>query len=56
MIGGDNNLLEFYLDMFNCQVGKFPMKNLGVLELLLTFKMWNGIFGMRNWLRNLMFG
>lgn len=25
-IGGDNNTVQTYVDVFNCQVGKFPMK------------------------------
>jgi hypothetical protein len=28
-IGGDNKVTVFYADMFNCQVGKLPMKYLG---------------------------
>jgi hypothetical protein len=30
LIGGDNNLVVQYADLFNCQVGMFPMKYLGV--------------------------
>jgi hypothetical protein len=30
MIGGDNQIAEFYSDMFGCQVGSLPMKYLGV--------------------------
>jgi hypothetical protein len=30
LIGGDNNLAIQYVDLFNCQVGLFPMKYLGV--------------------------
>jgi hypothetical protein len=30
LIGGDNNLATQYADLFNCQVGLFPMKYLGV--------------------------
>jgi hypothetical protein len=28
-IGGDNDVMTFYADMFNCKVGKLPMKYLG---------------------------
>ena len=29
-VGGDNNILATYADIFNCQIGHFPMKYLGV--------------------------
>lgn len=29
-MGGDENILSTYADMFNCQIGHFPMKYLGV--------------------------
>lgn len=29
-VGGDDNILNTYADMFNCQIGHFPMKYLGV--------------------------
>ena len=28
-VGGDDELLTFYSDLFNCQIGHFPMKYLG---------------------------
>jgi hypothetical protein len=30
VINGDLNIMETYSDMFNCQIGKSPMKYLGV--------------------------
>uniref|UniRef100_A0A8R7QJD2 Reverse transcriptase domain-containing protein n=1 Tax=Triticum urartu TaxID=4572 RepID=A0A8R7QJD2_TRIUA len=30
-VGGDDNILQAYADIFNCQIGRFPMKYLGVL-------------------------
>jgi hypothetical protein len=30
LIGGDNELTSTYADIFNCQVGCFPVKYLGV--------------------------
>jgi hypothetical protein len=30
LIGGDNELASTYVDVFNCQVGCFPVKYLGV--------------------------
>ena len=29
-IGGDDEILDFYSELFNCQIGHFPMKYLGV--------------------------
>ena len=29
-VGGDDNILTTYADMFNCQIGHFPMKYLGI--------------------------
>lgn len=29
-VGGDDNVLASYADLFNCQIGHFPMKYLGV--------------------------
>uniref|UniRef100_A0A453QG48 Reverse transcriptase zinc-binding domain-containing protein n=1 Tax=Aegilops tauschii subsp. strangulata TaxID=200361 RepID=A0A453QG48_AEGTS len=29
-VGGDDDLLTFYSDLFNCQIGHFPMRYLGV--------------------------
>jgi hypothetical protein len=29
-IGGDNDVMAFYVNMFNCQVGNLPMKYIGV--------------------------
>ena len=29
-VGGDDNIPTTYADMFNCQIGHFPMKYLGV--------------------------
>ena len=29
-VGGDDGLLTFYSDLFNCQIGHFPMRYLGV--------------------------
>jgi hypothetical protein len=30
LVGGDNNLATTYADVFNCQIGLFPIKYLGV--------------------------
>ena len=29
MCGGDDEILKTYVDIFNCQIGHFPMKYLG---------------------------
>jgi hypothetical protein len=31
LVGGDNDLAKEYAEVFNCQVGLFPIKYLGVL-------------------------
>jgi hypothetical protein len=30
LTGGDNNTVERYVDLFNCQIVEFPLKYLGV--------------------------
>jgi hypothetical protein len=30
LVGGDNDIANFYADMFGCQIGTLPMKYLGV--------------------------
>jgi hypothetical protein len=30
VINGDNEIIEFHANMFNCQVGTLPMRYLGV--------------------------
>ena len=29
-VGGDDNILSYYAELFNCQIGEFPCKYLGI--------------------------
>ena len=52
VLGGDNIITAHYADMFNCQVGKLPLKYLGVPVTFAYLKLWNGTFWMLNLLKN----
>jgi hypothetical protein len=43
-INADNEVTQFYLDLFCCQVGQLPMKYLGMRVTFANLKMWIGIF------------
>src|SRR4051812_19010996 len=51
-IRGDDGILQYYYDLFNCQIGHFPMRYLGVPVSFTTLKVsdWDyvdGKFGSR---------
>lgn len=43
-VGGDDNILDFYADLFNCQIGHFPMRYLGVPVSFSTLRCLEWIF------------
>jgi hypothetical protein len=55
-MGGDNDVMAFYADMFKCQVGKIPMKYLDVPVMFSNLNILIGTSWMVNALNTFILG